>query len=378
MTGRIVEGYWDCKYCGKKDIGGLTKECPNCGNPQDLDVKFNLRKEKKYLDEETAKNYGKGADWICSHCGSLNRYYKENCIRCGSLKEDSKENYFDHKLNNDSNNEDKEDYSSNRDNESNYTFKENIYTFLSNKKIYLDKPSKLCKYITYSIMPIIAIFFMIVLLIPRTYSATIESSSWKREIEIEEYKTLKESDWSVPPGGRTYRQSEEIYTYNQVIDHYENVTKQKSRQVLDHYEYTTYYTYSDNGDGTFTEHKHTNSSPVYVTEYYTVTEPEPVYKLVPVYKTKYYYEIERWVYNRTEKSSGKNNYEPYWPKYSLSGTNERVSNKSETYTLVFRTKNKKYKTNVSEKLWREYTIESDVNITVVAGTVTKINNKKVK
>ena len=28
---RIIRGYWDCQYCGKKSIDGLVDTCPGCG-----------------------------------------------------------------------------------------------------------------------------------------------------------------------------------------------------------------------------------------------------------------------------------------------------------------------------------------------------------
>ncbi len=58
-----------------------------------------------------------------------------------------------------------------------------------------------------------------------------------------------------------------------ILDHYELVEVQRSRLVVDHYE--TYYTYKDNGDGTFLEIPH--DRPVYKTEYYTETVQQPVY-----------------------------------------------------------------------------------------------------
>ena len=68
--------------------------------------------------------------------------------------------------------------------------------------------------------------------------------------------------------------------YETILDHYETVEVQRSRQVLDHYE--TYYTYEDNGEGSFTEVAH--ERPVYTTEYYTETVQQPVYRQVPIYK----------------------------------------------------------------------------------------------
>ena len=64
--------------------------------------------------------------------------------------------------------------------------------------------------------------------------------------------------------------SDSEYYYESVLDHYESVEVQRSRQVYDHDEYT----YVDNGDGTYREVSH----PVYRTEYYTETEQRPVYR----------------------------------------------------------------------------------------------------
>lgn len=49
---------------------------------------------KTYLDSETAKNYGKGADWVCAYCGSYNRYNSSICKRCGAQKSSSEENPY--------------------------------------------------------------------------------------------------------------------------------------------------------------------------------------------------------------------------------------------------------------------------------------------
>lgn len=54
-----------------------------------------MKKEpQNYLEPEVAKNYGKGADWVCAFCGSYNRYYDVTCRNCGAGKADSEEDYF--------------------------------------------------------------------------------------------------------------------------------------------------------------------------------------------------------------------------------------------------------------------------------------------
>ena len=108
------------------------------------------------------------------------------------------------------------------------------------------------------------------------------------------------------------------------IYHYKTVTEQKSRQVLDHYD--TSYSYSDNGNGTFKQHE--NRTPVYHTEYYTESNQEPVYRQDPVFQTKYYYEIERWVDKDSYESSGTDK-SPYWNEtYLPLADNERDEERS--------------------------------------------------
>ena len=93
--GKIVEGYWDCPYCENKGISGLEKHCTACGHPQDEGTKFYLKSEKVYVDENKAKNYGKGADWTCAYCGSMNKHDATKCVSCGADREESTGDYFE-------------------------------------------------------------------------------------------------------------------------------------------------------------------------------------------------------------------------------------------------------------------------------------------
>lgn len=40
MKTRLIEKYWDCKYCDSKRIGGSHRKCPNCGKIRDEDTIF--------------------------------------------------------------------------------------------------------------------------------------------------------------------------------------------------------------------------------------------------------------------------------------------------------------------------------------------------
>ena len=93
--GKIIEGLWDCPFCGNKRIRAGQKTCPDCGHPQDENTKFYMPDEIKYVSEEEAEKISRNPDWQCSFCGSLNSDDLNVCKNCGATKEESERNYFE-------------------------------------------------------------------------------------------------------------------------------------------------------------------------------------------------------------------------------------------------------------------------------------------
>lgn len=56
--GKIIEGLWDCPFCGNKRIRAGQKTCPDCGHPQDENTKFYMPDEIKYVSEADAAHSG--------------------------------------------------------------------------------------------------------------------------------------------------------------------------------------------------------------------------------------------------------------------------------------------------------------------------------
>ena len=350
MADRIVEGLWDCPYCGTKAIGGLTKHCPCCGHPQDQGTRFYMGDKINYLDEELAAQYGKGADWVCAYCGSLNRARFTYCANCGSEKSESKADYFGKNPNPQA--EKKQP-----------------------PKAKPDRP-KAKKPLWRRLLPLFIIAAVVIALIsafmPRNMQAEVTAMDWERRIEIEAYRTVRESDWSVPAGGRVVSQRQEIHHYDQVLDHYETRTRTVSEEVYDGTD--TYTSYSDNGDGTFTESSY--DVPRYRTEYRTETYSEPIYRDEPVYQTKYSYDIDKWVVDREEEASGTDN-APYWPEYTLA-SNEQTGAESEYYFMTVQAKDDQYVAMMTYDQWQNYHTGDQVEITVTAGDITEVNGESVE
>ncbi len=337
MADKIVMGYWDCPSCGSTGIPGTTYDCPNCGRQRGKETKFYMKSgEVKYVPGHKVV----GADWYCEYCGALNSAGRTSCENCGAPKAESKDDYFSLK-------EPKPKPVVNTG-QSAQTNKAENQSF-SDKKRHLP----LWIWIAAGIALTIIISNLISSYVnkPREYTFDVQEMAWENTIDIDEYKTFRESDWYLPNGARLAYTATEIRSYESVLDHYESVTKSRQVESGGHYETS----YSDNGDGTFTEHE--NYVPDYTTEYYT--EDEPVYRQEPIYDTRYYFDIDRWEYERSETTSGKDK-NPYWPEPELS-EKERESGRSTKYTmsgvLHYRSFGKDKEKNVTydiqESWWKE-------------------------
>lgn len=337
MADKVVKGYWDCPYCNSREIDGLVDFCPNCGVHKPKDVKYYLKgnvtinttysksqvPDSDVLSEKELEKAGiskeecdgKHKEWVCDFCGSLNNWADNVCSSCGSQKDESDTLYGGEKKSGEEPAEQQHTASSQD--------KEQLSVWDKIKSFFV-KNRKAAAIVTVIIAVLSVMFF------PYKKVVTVKSFAWERNISLEEYRTVQESDWNVPEGGRVYDEKTEIKSYVSVVDHYETVWETKTREVFDHNETST--TYSDNGNGTFTEH--TTTTPVYRTETYQESQEEPVYRQDPVYATKYYYDIDKWVDTGNDYPSSGKDHKPYWNEdYKPMADNIRDTDRSETYTV---------------------------------------------
>ena len=394
--GRIIEGTWDCSACGNKKILARYKNCPTCGAPQGKDTKYEMPNKITYVPKEEASKISRNPDWLCSFCEQLNKDTDSFCKGCGASKADSQKNYFEMKAereskekrikekekelfkDSDSDSYDDDFSNDNYDNSDKDDFEpiKAEYNFDNSvKNPYVKKENKFVEFFKnldylmigkiggISLLAIILIAGLVYLFTPKDDVLNVTQLSWERSISIEKQKTVQESDWSIPAGGRLKYTQSEIHHYNQVLDHYETVTEQKSRQVVSGYrEVVTGY--RDLGNGYFEEI--TSSEPVYTTEYYTDTHQEPVYRDEPVYETKYYYEIDRWFYERSINTSG-NDKDPYWGEVVLQNK-EREGSHSEKYSVTaFNSKEEEKTYTVDFKTWENINVSDVLNVKVHFG-----------
>lgn len=362
MAGKIVRGYWNCSYCGTKKIDGLKDECPNCAKRKPEGTKYYIgenpsrdvvtKEELRKAGISESECDGKHKEWVCSYCNQLNNYSDQVCVACGATKKERSGEYGDPSK--------KEKAISDLiTGKSISSTIDQTYSQGDDLEDYTN-PSFINGFI--KLIPAAGILLGILLILfmfwPQQKKYSVTGFEWSRNIAIEEYKTFEESGWILPSDARLIEQKEEFYGYTSVLDHYETKTKEKSREVFDHYE--EYTSYIDNGNGTFTEN--TYQTPVYRTEYYTETYEDPVYRDEPVYKTKYYYEIDRWICVDNYSSSGTDK-NPYWNKDYTLLEKQRDTSKREQYFVVYSGEEKNYKESVNYDQWIDTEYGDEVMVT---------------
>lgn len=238
--GKLVEGLWDCPYCGSKKIRASLKNCPHCGHPQDENTKFYLPDAITYVPEEEASKISRNPDWQCNFCGSLNKDTDNNCRNCNATKDDSEKNYF----------EMRQEQGEKAKNDSHYSGRNTVGDTEESTKNYEESSFSTQSYSSnagsgFNLKAVIAgllgltgigliIAFIVSLFIPNLKEVTVNDFKWERSIGIEEFITCNESDWSLPSDARLQYTQSEIKEYQPIIDHYKTVTETKTRPVFDH------------------------------------------------------------------------------------------------------------------------------------------------
>ena len=353
--GKLIMGYWDCQYCDTKGIPGDSRECTCCGHPRDESVSFYL-KDMNYVSEEKAATISRKPDWYCPFCNTLNNAELTECKGCGAPRGDSEKNYFDLKAEKAKKQSEELLFDSEEPRpQTGKNAKSNTPLNAINKVS--GKRSKIFGIAALALIALFAIF------VPKKKDVEVTGLSWERDIKIEQYANVDEDDWSLPQDANLHTTKLEIHHYDHVIDHYIDVQVERSREVLDGYD--THTRTVDLGNGYFEEEIY--ETPRYRTEYYTEIETQPVYRDDPVYATKYYYDIWKWIPSRKVSTSG-DDHNAYWGEVNLA-ENEREDTRNEKYTVTFTgKKNKKYTYEIPIDEWMGYDIGNKFKIKTQTGS----------
>ena len=347
----ISEARWDCTQCGTVGNRGRDRVCPNCGHSRPEKVRFYLPDETKKVEDEVLIQQAKiGPDWICDYCGASNHADKKNCKQCDALRDGSPtQEVKKYKLGEVPRQGDEADEPIPLPPEQEQTE---------------EKPPAVASP-TRWLIPLMLVFLCLcgtwfLFFRSTNVNATVTGFEWERTIQVEELKTLIEEDWKIPADGRYISEKEAIHHYDQVFVRNETRTRDIPEQVQ-----TGTRSYvcgqKDLGNGFFEEI--TCQEPTYETRIRTETYQEPIYQDIPVYQTKYEYEIDRWVDGRLEKETGTTQ-NPEWPLIYLTEF-EREGERNETYKVQFTdTDGERYPIEMKLQRWNSFSLGDEHVITV--------------
>lgn len=349
-------GWWDCPQCGRKHIYGLEDICPGCGFAQSEEVEFYLDESSEYLSEEEADKIDKGPKWYCSYCGTANRANEKVCNQCGAPKNENKGDYFKYYSNTTENKTEQTRIKRDtversvdiQENDSNIIF--NILNIIKNNK----------KMSIGIVSAILMMFLVIWALVPKEKTIHVDDMSWTYIINIDELKTFHENGWYLPSGARLeytrweFRRTDRIKTGTRT----ETYTDTERVKVgTEKYKSGT----RNLGNGVFEDVYGTRDK--YETRTVTKTREVDVYTDVPVYDTKYYYEIDRYVYDRSITTSNHDK-NPYWGEFSLEEL-EKESSRQEFYNVYSTNKKDEKITYTADKDdWYSINIGDDIKCKV--------------
>lgn len=408
----ILEGAWDCSQCRAVAIPGGLTNCPHCNDPRNTIID---PEESPYLptnarvvtDSDKLADANTGPEWNCGDCGQANRGNATVCSSCNQPKsaDDTVAGVYTYVSGVEADGEALSDPRAIEDDWVNTVLTAAdplqeiaegpvampAHTFASDalpdegsdiKQLFAtddrshdtrrNTPSfarlrsfpmpTLAKAAAAAVLVVAAIFtgFFVHGEFFATYSAplTVQNLTWERQVEVEAYRTLTEEDWSYPSDARVLGSRQAIHHYNQVLDHYDKKSREVPERVQSGSHSESYACGSrtvNRGNGYFEQQTTycTRSVPDYTTRYRTEYYDEPVYRQVPIYQTKYTYEIDRWVTDRFEVASGESTDDgvwPVWPEPKIADAKLRVGDE----------RRERYEVALADASGRQFTQQLDL------------------
>ena len=314
----IREGAWDCPSCGRQRNRGPDKYCGGCGAPRGSEVPFYLPDDAGEVDDAAALARAQsGPDWTCAFCSGDNPGDATFCTGCGAGRDDGEERVVEVRP---------------------------LAEPVPQPLVSAEAPAKPGR--RGCLKQLLGAGFLVLAILwyfghGRSATLTVAEATWERSIHIEKLATFVESPWEgeVPAGARVLSQETALHHMQPVQTGTTSRTREVPRQIQTGTEQVKTGV-RDLGNGYFEDVY--ESRPVYETRNETETYEEPILAQVPVMRTRYKVEVDRWVDAREARLRGAGN-PPHWPETNLV-EKEREGKRTEIYRVRFRDEKKRDRT----------------------------------
>lgn len=171
-----------------------------------------------------------------------------------------------------------------------------------------------------------------------TSTAKIDMLKWRAIADIQEWKPCNESGWEVPEGAIVYKEQEEIKSYK-IVGYETKYIVEEYQELVGYYRPTW--------------------RPRYETRNKTVSYQEAIKE--PVYATKYYYIIDRWVHLIYVELAYGYNQDYNYPDY-ICAENERVHNVEYQYLVKFEGEESNISHPVDKDTWESLQVGQEISV----------------
>lgn len=305
---KTYQMFWDCAHCGTRKLLGIShRHCPNCGAAQDENKRY-FPPEGEEVELHNHVYYG--VDWDCQYCSTPNSKKSNNCVNCGGPKEGA----FDVDLVGVPKQAKVKNPPTASVSQKPQSIKASREDFSTNSHSSSQENSGNGMKIVMGLMGLVFVFLIGFLIYGHMkitdHTITVAQKTWSRSIDIEEYRSVSDTDWcsSMPSDAYNVRSFRDVRSHRQVADGQTCHTEKKDR-----------------GDGSYTSQRVCQTK----------------YRREPVYDNRCNYTVNRWRFSNKELSSGTGNSKPYDPdvsRYKSIGNilgSKRVGSRSESYTISF-------------------------------------------
>jgi predicted nucleic acid-binding Zn ribbon protein len=315
---RTYQMLWDCPHCmTKKNLGLSHRHCPSCGAPQDASWRYFPSDDEKVAVEDHP--YA-GADLKCGYCGAWSGRRCQHCANCGAPLRDAS----------DARTRGEQVTQGRYAGETQQDAQREFQPANAPRQ-----PARKRRLWPWLVGAVVLVVVGVLVFGKRDADLRVTGHSWKREIAIERFGPVEESDWCdrMPQGATGVHRSRAVRSKRQVEDGHECRTRRQDR-----------------GDGTYTE----------------TQECTPRYKEEPVYADRCSYRVAQWSRVRDERRMGHSLEEqPRWPDVRLVRSGEctgceREGDRTEQYVVEFEQTDdgKKVTCEVDQSRWASLSVGS--------------------
>lgn len=306
MAEQYFEMLWDCPQCDAKDLLSKThRHCPTCGAAQDPNRRHFPQPGQEV---EVQGHRYVGVDWHCGYCEAPNSAAAAFCVNCGGPKEGT-----------------------------------------AQVKLVQDgtapptpppvpattpKPGRPWFKIVLGLLLVMGAVLAGLFFSKHDESVQLTAKSWTRQVDVERFSSLQESNWcdAMPSDAYQVSRRREQRSTRQIAD---------GQNCVD--------VRADVGDGTFTKRQECTTR----------------YRSEPVFDNKCSYRVNRWRTSRTERLAGDALLAPAWPAPSLAPVpassllggsplgGERLGGRRESYSVQLQSaKGRTWQCDLSEATWQ--------------------------